>query len=465
VKAYTYTPRVAFAAICALLLASAPLASAQEEDDEPRRSVIFFIGDGMGSSQISLGRLAAKESKQPYNLDRFKVTGLVNTHSNDMHVTDSAASATALATGVKTDNWMIGQDPEGRRLETILEVAHREGYATGLVTTTRITHATPAAFAAHVKHRGMERDIAAQLVEKGYPEVLIGGGSQNFSEDQLAALRKQGYRVELALETTTRDLGDKLALFASKSHLPYVVDGGGTDLRRLTELAVSILSAQGPFFLMVEGGRIDHAAHAHDAASMIRDQLDFDRAVGWALDSAGENADLLIVVTADHATGNLGISEVVDLPALLKVKASSERLIHEQEVDPTNAESRKDFVNRVEAAYGFELTSAEVDRVFARPKDRYYAPLALGHVASDHFGVFFFDVDIQQDRLGKTHGHDGAMVPVFAFGPGASAFSGTLDNTEIPKRIAKILKLPAPGGLALPASAPKEQAQKKEGWF
>ncbi len=419
----------------ALLCGAAGTAAAQDSDSK-KKSVIFFIGDGMGTSQMTLGRLGARELGQPYNLDRFPVVGLASTRSANYRVTDSAASATALACGVKTNNQMIAQDPAGNPLQTILEVAHASSYATGVVTTTRITHATPGSFFAHVKHRYNEGGIAEQLSIKGYPEVLIGGGAKKFKAEQLEALKANGYEVVLEPSALAGAKGEKLAAFVTKSHIPYKADGGArVTLQDMTEKAVGLLAKKGPYFLMVEGGRIDHACHGHDAVGAMHEQLEFDAAVGWALDLAEKDPNLLIVVTADHATAAMGISELVEVQKILDGSASCEELANIRKPDALQAAVKK--------AYGFELSAKELARVFERPKNKYWARTTLGHFVSQRMGVYFYDLDDQQNKMTNTHGHDGADVPVYAYGPGAEAFAGSYENTEIPKTIVAILGLEA----------------------
>lgn len=412
------------------------------------KSVIYFIGDGMGLSQVTLGRLGAQELKRPYHLDRFKSIGLAGTRSGNERVTDSAAGATALAAGVKTYNKAVGLDLQKRPVETILEVADREGMATGLVTTTRITHATPACFVAKVEHRSKEKDIAAQLTaaatQKGYPQVMIGGGARYFTAEHMAAYGKADYQTPKTLEELAAAKGPRVAGFLASSHLPFAIDKGSV-LPKITAKAVSLLRGQGEgFFLMVEGGRIDHACHQHDAASALHDQLDFDAAVGWALDQAEKDPNLLVVVTADHATGSLGISELVKIPEMLKARGSATAIsksLRGKEVG--SAEWVQSLTSQVKAGHGFDLSKDEIARVAQRPKDGYWPATALGHLLSRRYGIEYYDLDHQFDHLGKTYGHDGAMVGVFAFGPGAESFQGMYENNEIPKKIAAALGLPA----------------------
>lgn len=459
--------RLAGTALVTAVLALGCTAVAQDtppkeggKEPDRRPSVIFFIGDGMGTSQVTLGRNGAAELKRPYNFDRFQTTGFSSTRSANWVVTDSAAAATALASGVKTNNQTVGMDKDGKPVQTILEAAHAAGYATGLVTTTRITHATPACFVAHVAERDDEGPIAEQLLacaQKGYPQVFIGGGRRYFKEPARAELEKAGYTVVTDAAALGAAKGDKLAGLLAESHYPFAIERapGTPDLAALTAKAVEVLAATGkPFFLMVEGGRIDHAAHQHDAPACLRDQLDLDGAIGWALDRVATDAKLLVVCTADHATGNLGISETVKLDGLLAVKASTEELT-KKKLDPKDAAVMADFVGSVKAATGVDLTPEEVAFVWKKP-DTYWARTTLGHIVSARLGVHFYEPEMQEREHTNTHGHDGAMVGVFASGVGHERFAGIMENNLIPQKIAEVLgvKLANAAPTPQPAAAP-----------
>lgn len=447
-------------ALIVLTVLAAGVARAEDNPPKKRVSVVFFIGDGMGSSQITLGKVGAVALKRPYHFDRFKIIGLANTRSADLVVTDSAASGTALSTGVKTNNKMIGQDPSGKALTTILESAHAAGYATGLVSTARITHATPACFAAHVKHRSMERKIAAQYLEKielGYPQVLIGGGARSFKPADLAKMTEQGYQVVTDAKALAGATGERVVGLLAKSHVPYAVDGGSI-LPQMAKAALAALGRQKkPFFLMVEGGRVDHGCHQHDAVAALHDQLDLDATIGATLDWAKGRDDVLIVVTADHATGNLGISERTNIQGLLTAKASATTIVR----GLAKTDTADTLQAKVKAAFGVELTAAEAAKVLKNPRDRYWGPTALGHMVSHKLGVQFYDLDHQQKYLTKTYGHDGAMVPVFAWGASAGRFAGLYENVEIPRRMAAIMGLPPLNGNSATGQATPPRKGKK----
>lgn len=278
------------------------------------KNIILFIGDGMGTSQLT----AAKYAKGELQIERCPVVGLATTHSANSMVTDSAAGGTALATGHKTTNGTVAQTPDGKPLKTALEVAEAQGKSTGMIATSAITHATPASFGAHVPRRKMEAEIAEQLAAKEI-EVLFGGGRGFFipqseegskRKDDKNVLETLGSWMPVvttkeefqALETPERVAG----LFADGA-LPKMSEGR-IELTAMTQKAIQVLAKNKKgFFLMVEGSQIDWGGHANDADYILGEMIDFDAAVGIGLDFAKQNGNTLVVVTADHETGGLAV--------------------------------------------------------------------------------------------------------------------------------------------------------------
>lgn len=286
------------------------------------RNIILFIGDGMGLAQVTAARISLGHPNASLAMDSMRYAALVKTHSADVEgssgvITDSAAAATAMATGHKTKNGMLGVLPDGRSVRSILEAARSQGRSTGLVTTVTITHATPAGFAAKVASRGDEAEIAVQLLERRV-DVLLGGGEAFFLPQSAAGSKRKddrnlldearaaGYRVvrtreELAGATDGRILG----LFH-----PSYLQGSAAEpsLAEMTQAALRVLSRNRKgFFLMVEGGQIDGACHANDAPAAVKQTLEFDAAVAVGLEFARKHGDTLVIVTADHETGGLSL--------------------------------------------------------------------------------------------------------------------------------------------------------------
>lgn len=289
----------------------------------PPTHIILFIGDGMGEAHRTAARWAAYGQDGHLAMDFMPHHGWART-SSLLGVTDSAAAATALATGHKTLDGMIAMDPLFNPLQTILEQAQRRGMAVGLATTTEIAHATPAAFAAHVPLRSQMTDIARQMIERKV-NVLLGGGEDDFLPPSITGCfpapgnRSDGRNlIQEAVDVGYTYVCDGDGLMAALPDTPRLLglfgDGGMTrphspTLATMTHGAIMTLS-QDPegFFLMVEGGQIDWAAHANDAENVISDTLAFDDAVAVGLAFAQEHPQTLLIVTADHETGGMAVS-------------------------------------------------------------------------------------------------------------------------------------------------------------
>lgn len=282
------------------------------------KNVILFIGDGMGLSQITVGRLHAHGTSDKLNLEKMPVTGYLYTNSIDNLITDSAAGATALAAGFKTKNGMIAMLPDGSAVKTILEEFRDRRRATGVVVTCSVTHATPACFAAHVKSRQNETLIAEQLVHSGV-DVILGGGKHFFIPQTDSASRRKdnknlideaianGYRL-VETRDQLKDIRELkvLGLFQLDAlrHAP-----SEPSLAEMTRKAIELLKQnRDGFFLMVEGSQIDWGGHANDLDYVIREVLSFDEAVKVGLDFALNDRHTLVLVTADHETGGLAIN-------------------------------------------------------------------------------------------------------------------------------------------------------------
>jgi alkaline phosphatase len=287
--------------------------------------VILFVGDGMGLAQREAARLAAGGQAGRLAMDQLEELCLVTTHAANALTTDSAAGATAWSAGCKTNNKFLAVGPDSAAVRTILEHARDAGYGTGLVTTTTLTHATPAAFAAHLSDRGAEARIAEQMLATR-PQVMLGGGrafwahrSQPGSKrederDLLAEARSAGYEVvQSAAELARLDLSrprQLLGLFAD-GHLPYQYDRQDDqvpELAALTRTALEVLDHnERGFFLMVEGGRIDHACHDNDANRAVWEAIAFDQAVAEGIQYARRRNDTLVIAVADHETGGMSV--------------------------------------------------------------------------------------------------------------------------------------------------------------
>lgn len=272
------------------------------------KNVILLIGDGMGVSQIYAGLTA---NRGHLNLERVKVIGFHKNQASDNYVTDSAAGATAFATGKQTYNGAIGVDSLKVPSTTLLEMAEQKGLATGLVSTCDITDATPSSFIAHQLKRSMHEEIALDFM-KTPVDVVIGGGRKYFEKRKdglnlLDSLRKKGYQVQSTLDVDGITKGPLVALYADENPIK-VMEGRGDALLKSTKKSLEILNQNKKgFFVMIEGSQIDWGGHANDADYAITEMVDFDKSIGYALDFAQKNEETLVIITADHETGGMAL--------------------------------------------------------------------------------------------------------------------------------------------------------------
>ncbi|HKJ43867.1 MAG TPA: alkaline phosphatase [Sunxiuqinia sp.] len=272
------------------------------------KNIILMIGDGMGTAQIFAG-LTANHGQ--LFLQNFKAVGFSRTQSADNYITDSAAGGTALSSGYKTYNHAIGVDTDSIPHPTILEKAEDKGLSTGLVSTSAITHATPASFIAHQPSRNSYEAIAADFLKTDI-DVFIGGGYKHFTQRKdgrnlVEELKNKGYRVLQNMDEIEHVKSGKLAGLTAAEHNERTTERGDM-LRKATHEALRLLSQNNKgFFLMVEGSQIDWGGHQNNTIYIAREMMDFDRSIGQALDFAANNGETLIIVTADHETGGMSI--------------------------------------------------------------------------------------------------------------------------------------------------------------
>ncbi len=280
------------------------------QPDGEVKNIIFMIGDGMGINQLFLTRYITLGEDGRLNIERIPVSGLVTTFSASNLRTDSAAAATALATGMKTANGMIGQAADGTKYKTLLELAKENGKATGVVATKAVTDATPAGFTAHNPSRKNHAAIAVNMLETN-PDIIMGGGRKHWDadlrkdgRDVIAEAVAAGYAYAYDLETFAAVQGGPvLGLFAEGS-----MDESAEEpsIQDMTDKSLEILSRdEDGFFVMIEGSQIDSYCHKHDEQEFVRRLLNFDMAVKSAIEFAAQNGNTLVIVTADHETGAL----------------------------------------------------------------------------------------------------------------------------------------------------------------
>jgi alkaline phosphatase len=280
----------------------------------PPKNIILMIGDGMGLTQITAGMYI---NGNKLNLEQFKYIGLHKSYASDNLVTDSAAGATAFSCGKKTYNGAIGVDQKGKPVQTILEELEAAGFATGLVVTSSITHATPASFYAHQKDRSMMEEIAADLLKTDV-DFFVGGGKKYFDrrkdeQDLIKKLSEKGYAVSTFFDKDFKDLTidfNKKFGYLTADGEPLPLSQGRDYLVPACRAAVNFLSSQHEkgFFLMIEGSQIDWGGHANKSDYIISETIEFDHAIGAVLEFAKLDGQTLVIVTADHETGGYAIN-------------------------------------------------------------------------------------------------------------------------------------------------------------
>lgn len=442
---------------------------ANEEIKKPKY-VFYFIGDGLGASQRQAAEFYLQElnsNKEKLLINSMEIAGINTTYSKDSLVTDSAAAGTALATGYKTNNGMISILPDGTKVKTLIEEAKENNMATGIISTTRLTHATPAVFASHNISRNNENEIAKEMAEFGV-DFLAGGGYRHFitpnykglkskrtDENNLVELLENNdYNVFLT-ENSTKDFMEfnpyeKEKVFAAftYSHLPYEVDrinnNNTPSLSEITKKGIETLEQYDDgFFMMVEAGRIDHAGHANDPKGTIMDVIEFDNSVKEAYEFyKNHKEETLIVVAGDHETGGMGLgfgkNYFLDMAKLQDVKISVE-----DELQGKYNGNKDEYKLYIKNNLGIDnLTKKEeenlnramniVDNKLEEDKNLYggYDPVAIEttHIMSKRANVEW-----------TTYAHTGTSIPMSAVGVGANNFSGYKDNTQIAKAMAELL--------------------------
>ncbi|SUX44466.1 alkaline phosphatase [Chryseobacterium indoltheticum] len=263
----------------------------------PVKNVILLIGDGNGLSQISSSVLA---NKGQLTLTQLKNIGLIKTTAADNFTTDSAAGATAFATGKKTKNRFIGVDSEGRKTANLTEILSEKGFNTGIITTDEIVGATPSAFYAHQKDRGMEKEIAQDLPKSKLNFFAAGGRSK------VSGLHD--FKLAESPKEVAESKADRVAYYLSDNGVPQVLKGRGNLLAETVESGLQFLkSKKKPFFMMIEGAQIDSGGHSNNVGTIVTEGIDFDRAITKAVQFADQNPGTLVIITADHETGGFSI--------------------------------------------------------------------------------------------------------------------------------------------------------------
>lgn len=441
---------------------------------ETPKYVFYFIGDGMASSQRQVSEYYLKEKtgnpEAKLVMNDMPIAGITTTHSANSIITDSAASATALASGVKTNSGAIGVDTQGVPVKTLLERAAEKGMKTGVITTTRLTHATPASFVAKNESRNNEADIAVDMANApvnfyaggGY-SYFIGSGEQGSkrTDDRnlVSELKGKGFTTFIGKDSVNAfnsfQPGGGSKVFASftASHLPYEIDRQRTmdtpSLSEITYKGIKALSQSDKgFFMMVEGGRIDMASHAQDVTGTVLDTLEFDSAIAKAMDFYKKHPDdTLIVVVGDHETGGLGIGFGKNY-FISPEKIPNARMSIEDSLQNVYTGDRKAFYREIAQSFAMgDLTEAERRQIetamdVADKKNRSDKDVIAVYGGYDPVAVTV--AQIQSRRAGvywTSYAHTANQVPLSAIGKGSEQLAGFKDNVQVAQAIADIMKV------------------------
>lgn len=454
-----------------LLIVSAFSFPVAAQDEGQARSVILLISDGAGPNHQMLAEMYAEQilGSDTY-IRTMPYTAYTSTLNIENNITDSAAAGSALHTGGRYVNGTINVDEEGMSRFSIGYAAQEAGKSVGVVSTARLTHATPATVYATVPDRGMENEIAGQLLEFT-PDVALGGGIRHFlpedadgrrddGRDLTAEFAEAGYTVvTTGSELNAVDLantGQLLGLFTS-SHMSYELDRVQQELdepslAEMTSAALEILGRnENGFFLSVEAARVDHASHSNDTAGMLWDQLAFEDAVRVALEYQAANPDTLVIVTADHDCGGfvLGRDDIfsVNLAHLEEYTCSIEYTMGQIADDMSN-------VDEVLAACSWTLNEEQQAMLDMMPLDTPPGETGVSEFDSSYAFNWLHFVLVDAQNRGAEVGwtswtHTATPVFTFAQGPGAEALSGSIHLEDIAFTMAEAMGVSFPEPVAL----------------
>ncbi|MGC8864859.1 MAG: alkaline phosphatase [Bacteroidales bacterium] len=464
---------------------SNPSLSQIKAPEAKAKYVFYFIGDGMGLAQINatqayLAALQGRMGNDSLNMDKLPALGLVTTYAQNRYITGSAAAGTALATGQKTSINTIGMNAEKTApLNSIAWKAKKQGMKVGIITTVSINHATPAVFYAHRPDRNDYYEIALQLPESNFDLFGYGGikdarGKKGDQPDAYEIARKKGYQIVKGRQefmklkrSDTKIIAVNANIDPENAEVPVAIDRTAEDmsLAEFVSKSIELLDNPKGFFMMVEGGQIDWACHNNDIATAIGEVIDFDQAIGHALDFAKKHPDeTLIIVTADHETGGLSLGT-----ALRHYDSDFSLVRHQKASQPALARLFKEFKTRncpgnchfeslwpliqEKTGLGKEIPLTEFDRAqllmafrasmlgqmpFSSEEANY---LLFG--GNDPLAVMVTRLVAQKAGFGwNTWSHTGITVPIRALGPGKQRFEGFIDNKDIPLLILQAMGLP-----------------------
>lgn len=412
------------------------------------KNIIMVVGDGMGPAYTSAYRYFKDNPSTP-EIEKTVfddiLVGRSSTYPAKVSgvVTDSAASATALATGHKSYNGAIGVDVNKKPQQTVLEYAKSIGKSTGLVVTSQINHATPASYAAHAEQRKMYNEIADQFFDnrvgnKHTVDVMLGGGVSYFARedrDLTKEFKQAGYQYIDQYSQLSSVTSDKLLGLFADVGLPWALDDKQESrLKTMTEVALDRLDNNDKgFFLLVEGSQIDWAGHSNDVASAMAELDDLAVTIQYLKDYVEKNPDTLVIITADHSTGGFTIGangEYAWRPEVLQGLTASPEAMAKAQTGKTLD------ITKLNNSLGFILADNEVATLTSVFNQDYKK---TSNKSKALYKALKKVIDLRSNTGWTTGGHTGVDVPVFAFGKNKYAFKGQTDNTDIAKKIFAML--------------------------
>ena len=470
----------------ALVLAAAPaLAATALYKGKPAKYVFYFIGDGMGLPQKAA---AEAYTGKKLVIDSMTAQGITTTKAANRYITGSAASATALACGLKTNINYIGVDPNFKPIKSVAEMARDKGWKVGIISSVSIDHATPAAFYSHVKTRKMYHEIAHAMADSKF-DFFGGGGvkdptgkkSKKPLGDALQKLEKAGYKIVtkkddfMALKPGSGKVYAYNAWLQDGKAMPYAMDRRKEDisLADFTGKAIELLNNKKGFFLMVEGGKIDWACHANDATASIKDTLAFDDAVAKAVAFYKKHPkETLILVTGDHECGGLTLGyagtkyksyfDILGKQTVSFQKFSDEVLKKYKKEKGAKAgfgqikpliteyfglkfegDAKKDQL--VLLPYQVKMLENAYKESMAGKMEKSKNPeTALLYGGYEPLAVAITHLLNNKAGLGWTsYKHTGVPVATSAMGVGAKSFNGYYDNTDVAKKVMAVMGVKA----------------------
>lgn len=432
--------------------------------------IFYFIGDGMGLGHIMITEAYNRtvlNNDEHLTMLQFPVTSMATSYSANRHITDSSAAGTALSTGNKTNNYMLGVTPDSVPVFSIAKALKDNGYGVGIATTVTLNDATPAAFYGHAPNRKLYYEIGKGIIGSNYEffagyNLISKNNNKGEKTDLYEKIEKDGYKIVKGKEEYEKIKNHNKIILLNKpnraGHCGYTVDSMGNDnfnVPYLTQTCMNHLQKNSPekFFMMIEGGNIDWIAHANDPG-VVKSILDFDEGIKIAYDFYKKHPDeTLIVVTADHNTGGMTFGVRGNKRVTLKnldYQKVSISMFQEYCKDLQKSgkeitwDDMKTYLKQNLGLYGAIEVDKKDDKLIQESFNKTFTKKDVEDVKTlyttyNNFIADVFNVFNKYTGIGwTTTGHTGDFTPVYAIGVGAEEFNGLNNNIDLPKKIAKI---------------------------